>query len=32
MGVSVVFFFFFIGLILMSRVKEPKRLVDSKHN
>ena len=32
MGVSVVFFFFFIGFILMSRVKEPKRLVDSKHN
>ena len=32
MGISVIFFFFFIGLILMSRVKEPKRLVDSKHN
>ena len=32
MGVSVVFFFFFMGLIMMSRVKEPKRLVDSKHN
>ena len=25
-GVSVVFFFFFIGLIMMSRVKEPKKI------